>query len=135
MTESFFERGLVTLIGSLGGFLLGLLAVLFKERRDRLARIRAMHSVLDMLVLQLKEVLHEDPRKITWLKVDALFQFLDLTDDTRAPKKGTHEFFRVFGQWTRGFYLAGGIRASEANAVKAQLQRLSDALQTRAHSP
>jgi hypothetical protein len=75
---------------------------------------------------QLREVLHEDPKINAWLKVESLFQFLDLLDEPLAPRSGFQDLIRIYSQWTRGFYLAGGLKAPGCNATKVDLQRIAD---------
>lgn len=123
------EKFLVTLVASLLGFMLGLLAMRIKERRDRTARIRAMCMSVNLLALQLREVLHEDAKLNAWLKIESLFQFLDLMDEPLAPIKELKDLVNVYSQWSRGFFLAGGIKAASCMVNKGELQRIADGAQ------
>jgi hypothetical protein len=125
------EKFLIAALGSLLGFLLGLTAMRIKERRDRIARIRAMCMSVNLFSIQLREVLHEDSRLNAWLKIEALFQFLDLLDEPLAPSGELKDLIQIFSQWSRGFFLAGGIKSAACNSVKVDLQRVADGAQAK----
>ena len=36
-----------------------------------------------------------------------------------------------YSQWSRGFYLAGGIKGTDCNAIKIDLQRIADDAQAK----
>lgn len=130
MNES-LSRFLIAALGSLLGFLLGLVAMRVKERRDRVVRIRAACMSTNLMALQLREVLHEDAKLNTWLKIESLFQFLDLLDEPLASVSELRDLVHIYSEWARGFYLAGGIKAASCNLVKVELQRIADGAQAK----
>lgn len=124
-------RFLIAALGSLLGFLLGLAAMRVKERRDRVTRIRAMCMSTNLIALHLREMLHEDSKLNSWLKIESLFQFLDLLDEPLAPSTELNDLVHIYSQWARGFYLAGGIKAGSCSSVKVELQRIADGAQAK----
>lgn len=124
MNDVFF-RILATAVGSLLGFLLGLLAMRIKEWRDRQSRIKALNIGTSIVATQLSSVLHEDPKICGWLKAEALLQFQDVFDNQNAPVAMIDDLLSIYSQWSRGFFLAGGIRAADCASAKAELDRIS----------
>ena len=128
--EPFWVKILIQLFGSFAGcffaFILGMATMYINEYRSKKIRIAAMRSLICLLILQLRDVLHEDPKLNGWLKIDIVYQYIDLLKESISPRPEIEELLKIHNQWQRGFYLPDAIKGNDCIFVKEQLQKLAN---------
>jgi hypothetical protein len=128
------DRLLLTAISCLLGCGLGLAAMRIKERRERISRIRSFLLSMNVMMLLLRDVLHDDPKQSAWIKTEGVFQFFDLLDEPLCQKNDVYEFLSIYSNWTRGFYYGNGLMSASCMSTKLRLETLSQSAMTRFNS-